>query len=156
MPELKFEYFTDITLVENSTADVWIQRNVEKMFREDLKNFAGKRVKITVEKLRSKRSLAQNALFHMYVGILARDLGYGGRDGFEEMKEIIKFKFCKGEKVDERSGEILPYIRPTHTLGKGEFIELIDSVIRWAATTFGITLPAPAEYGFEPDIENGS
>ena len=142
-----FEYYSDVT----DEIEPHIQNNVRKMFAEDLKNFKRKRVRITLEQVRSKRTLPQNALFHMYVGIIARELGYGGRDGLEELKDIIKFKFCQIEKTMEGTGEVVKLIQPTHTMTKSEFIELIDSVIRWAASDLQITLPDSADYDFTDD-----
>jgi septation ring formation regulator EzrA len=142
---MRFEYYSNVN------EEAHIQLNVSKMIAEDLKNFKGKRVRLTLEKIQSKRSNAQNSLFHMYVGIIARELGYGGQDGLEEMKEIIKFKFCKIKKVMESTGEEVEFIQPTHLMKKGEFIELIDSVIRWASAEFCIILPLPSEYGWIDD-----
>lgn len=145
---MKYEYFS---VVDKDSAT--IATKVKLMIAEDLKEFRGKRVKITLERAKSKRSLEQNALFHMYVGIIAKELGYGGREGAEEMKEIIKFKFLRFEKIAPDGEEVLEYVRPTHLLSKYDFIGFIDSVIRWASG-FGIVLPDPSDYGYEPDAVN--
>lgn len=140
---MKFEYYSNV-----DPDTTYIQVGVAKMLREDLKQFAGKRVRITLQRATGKRSLQQNALFHMYVGIIAKHLGYTESDGAEEMKEIIKYKFCKAERVDTQTGEMFTYIKPTHLHSKLEFITLIDSVIKWAAEQFKLALPNPALYGY--------
>ena len=122
-----------------------LQPNTTKRIVEDLKQHEGHRVHITIDRHKPKRTLPQNAFWHMHVGIIAKDLGYDP----DEMKAIIKCKFLKRQKVDERTGELFDYIAETRTLNKMEFMELIDKTMRWASETFGIVLPDPEPYGMD-------
>lgn len=118
-----------------------LQKNVRLQIAEELKHFEGKRVEITIQKLKSTRSLQQNRLWWLYVTIIAKEVGYSK----EEMHEILKFKFLKREKVDEKTGEVFEYIGSTTKLNKTEFADMVTDLIRFAAETFNIILPLPGE-----------
>ena len=132
MSEIKFTYFSDVK-------DGKLQLNISQRIKSDLVNFEGKRIEITIAKKRSKRSSQQNKLYWVYATILAQEIGMSK----DEVHEILKFKFLQKEKVDETTGEVFKYIGSTAALSKGEFIELVDSTIRWAAEFFNVVLPAP-------------
>ena len=129
---MKLTYYSNVTNGK-------LQKNVSQIIASELNHFDGKRVEITIQKLKSSRSIQQNRLWWLYVTILAKELGYNK----DEMHEICKYKFLKKEKVDEKTGEVFQYIGSTAKLGKGEFVELMDSLIRWSAETFNIVLPLP-------------
>jgi hypothetical protein len=114
--------------------------NITKLESAILSFPAGKRLAITISD-KTRRSDRQNNLLHMYFGIIGKELGYSK----DEMKDIIKFKFLKREMVIEQTGEVVNYIADTHKLTKEEFSELIEKMIEWCGTNFGITLPAPDE-----------
>lgn len=130
----KLEYFSDVKEAKFS-------KKISLLIAEELKNFEGKRVKITIEQSTTKRTLNQNSLFHVYVDFLAKELGYEKN----LMKDIIKYKFLLTEFVDETSGEVYKFVRQTSKLSKIEFIELVDSLIRWAAE-MNIILRDPEQY----------
>lgn len=88
-----------------------------------------------------KRSLPQNKLLHVYIGIMAKELGYDRDD----MKEIIKYKFLLSERVDENTGEVFKYVKDTSKLSKEECTDLIESLIRWASEQFAVVLYSPGE-----------
>jgi hypothetical protein len=96
-------------------------------------------VTVSIKKTVSKRSVQQNRLWHLYVQILASELGYE----HDEMHEICKFKFLRKVRVDENTGNELEYIGSTAKLNKTEFSELVEKLIRWAAMEFNIVLPLP-------------
>lgn len=131
---MRLEYFSNVK-------DGKLQANISKIIAEDLKQFEGKRIHLTMERNVSKRTLPQNALFHMYVGIIADHLGYE----LEEMKEIIKFKYCKVEKVDEKTGEVFEMLELTRYMNKLRMMQLIEQTIRFAAG-FKIVLPDPSKF----------
>jgi len=115
-----------------------LQMNVSKMIAHILSKFEGKRVIITIEKLSSKRSSQQNRLLHMHIGILAKEFGFT----LEEMKSALKTKFLITDKVCEKTGEIMQYIKDTSALSKDEFSEFIERVIQFGAE-YGVILPLP-------------
>ena len=98
----------------------------------------GKHV-LETRKYSAKRSNEQNRLYQAYAKILAHELGYE----FEEMKDILRFKFLKREKVDERSGEVLEFIEHTSKLSMPEFVEFTQNIQRWAAEMFDVVLEDP-------------
>lgn len=131
---MKITYYSNVK-------DGKLQSNVSKSIALELKQFEGKRVEINIQKLKSSRSTQQNRLWWMYVGIIAKEIGYTK----DELHEILKFKFLKKEKVDEKTGEVFEYVGSTAKLSKTEFAELVDGLIQWASDTFGIALPMPNE-----------
>lgn len=118
-----------------------LQRNVSQKIANELREFEGKRVEIRIQKLKSKRSDQQNRYWWAIVTILSNELGYTK----DELHEILKFKFLKRSKVDEKTGEIFEYLGSTATLNKTEFADMTSELIRWSAETFSIALPIPGE-----------
>lgn len=116
-----------------------LQDNVRKKIASELSQFNGKRVEVTIKPLKSTRSLQQNRLWWLYMGILSKDIGYTK----DEMHAICKMKFLKREKVVEETSEILPYLKSTTELSRGEFADMVNELIRWSAETFNIVLPLP-------------
>lgn len=131
---LKFTYFSK---VENGL----LSKSASKAIRSDLTNFEGKRIVITISKAKSQRTVSQNALWWVYVTMIANELGYSK----EEMHEVIKFKFMKCEKVNEKTGEVMQYLKSTTDLSKMDFADLINDLQRWAAESLGIVLPEPGQ-----------
>lgn len=129
---MKLKYFTNIK-------DGHFQKNVRALIQKDLKSLKEARYEITIEKVKSKRSLQQNKLWWVYMTILSKDIGYTK----EEIHAICKMKFLKREKVIEGTGEILEYLESTTTLNKSDFSDMTSELIRWAAETFDIVLPLP-------------
>lgn len=118
-----------------------LQRNVSQKIANELKEFEGKRVEVRIQKLKSKRSDQQNRYWWAIVTILSHELGYTK----DELHEILKFKFLKRSKADEKTGEIFEYLGSTATLNKTEFADMTSELIRWSAETFSIVLPIPGE-----------
>jgi len=131
---MKLTYYSNVK-------DGKLQKNVSLQIAEEIKHFEGKRVEITIEKLKSTRSNQQNRLWWLYVTIIAKEIGYDK----SEMHEILKFKFLKKEKVDEKTGEVFEYIGSTAKLNKTDFADMVNDLIRYAAETFDIILPLPGE-----------
>lgn len=132
---MKLQYYTNVN------DEGMMQRNTAKQIQEDVKHFRGKRIEITIQKLKSTRSLQQNRLWWLYMTLLSKDLGYSK----DEMHEICKFKFLMREKVHEPTGEIFKYLGSTATLSKSDFADMVTDLIRWAAECFNIVLPLPGE-----------
>lgn len=131
---MKLTYYSNV-------ADGHLQTNVSKSIKSDLGAFNGKRVEITIQRLKSTRSAQQNRLWWLYVGILSKEIGYSK----DEMHEICKFKFLKRESVNKKTGEIFEYIGSTTKLSKSDFADMVNDLIQWSAETFNINLPLPSE-----------
>jgi len=88
------------------------------------------------------RSLAQNRLFHKWVGVLAKATGYEP----DEMKDILKHKHLGYKQtVNKKTGEIIQTLHETSKLDVKAFTELLEAVERDSAK-WGIPLPHPQEY----------
>lgn len=109
-----------------------------KSFDDELKEFEGKEVSITVKKYQNKRTDQQNKYYFVCVGLLAEYTGFSKN----EMHEIIKCKLLKRERIIEKTGEVVEYLASTSTLKKGEFIEFMDRFVAWSGE-LGCTLPPP-------------
>lgn len=122
-----------------------------KGFDGDLKQFfEGKDVQIEIKKWRKSRSPKQNALFHVYVGIIAEETGMA----FERVKRALKAQFLTVDILDEdgvpvtnpATGEVLKEVRDTSDLDTLEMFELCENVRLWAMD-FNIYLESPNEQG---------
>lgn len=113
-----------------------------------LSNLNGKRVEITIQKLRSKRSNQQNRFYHGVVIPIAQDafreLGYIMTK--EETHEWIKSKFIEPKPMANKDGEFIGNFRPTTTdMTKTEFMDYIQQIQIWFAQTLGVTIPDPGQ-----------
>lgn len=136
----KLEYFTEVI-------DGLLSSSVSARIRKELHNFNGRFVHITIKIFRNQRTLKQNALYHVYVTILQNFLGYE----HDEMHKIVAYKFLLTEKVDENTGEIMPYVRSTTDLDTKEFTDFIEQFRRWSAIAFGLNMPDPPAKGEEKE-----
>ena len=109
-------------------------------FLECLVSMDGQDVEIDIHK-RSKRSNQMNRLLWAYHTILSHHLGYSK----EEIHEIVKMKFLKREIINEKTGEVLEYLKSTAELTKSEFAELIEQYRQWSSQIFDCYLPEPLE-----------
>jgi len=132
MRDIKHTFYSNVTGGK-------LQRNVSQQIVDLLPSYEGKRVEITIQRLKSTRSAQQNRLWWLYMGIIGSELGYTK----DECHEIFKYKLLKRERVDERTGEVFEYLGSTTKLNKTEFAELVNELIRYCAETLQIILPLP-------------
>lgn len=130
---MKLEYYSE---VKNGH----LSKSVRNKIASELLQFEGKKVTVTIQKLKSHRSVQQNRYWWLAMTILGNELGYSR----EETHELMKFKFLKRERVIEKTGEILEYIESTTTLSKSDFADMVTDMVRWAAS-MGIVIPLPGE-----------
>lgn len=120
-----------------------------KLMKEDLKAFKhDTRVHIIIESYSPKRSLEQNSLLHIWMTILAEEVGIE----IEEMKQLLKDKFLReplkdkhGNDVPDENGELQFKVRDTSSLTKLEMSDFMDKIFRWGISFLGVTLPSPNE-----------
>jgi hypothetical protein len=110
-------------------------------FKKEVLSAGWKEFELIVRKKKKSRSIQQNRYYFACLKIVGDHLGYSK----EEMHDIVKMKFLKGEKVNEATGEVFEYLKSTTELTTTEFMEFMDSFIRWAAESFSIVLPDPNE-----------
>ena len=92
-----------------------------------------------------KRSLSQNALFHVWCREMAEHFKSKGADVDEEkMKELIKYKIL-GTEDRQISNTIIPgQVRETSGLDRGEMMDFMDKVMEWALD-HGVRLSCPQD-----------
>lgn len=133
--------------VENNQAFL---RN-KKAFNEEVARLNGKKIKLTIEELKDKRSLNQNALYWAWMTILGKDIGHTKEEMHlvfrkqflsDKMPPLVKDEFMqylKGENVDLNS------TRKLNTKEMHEYMENVDN----QAKELGIRLPVPDDKFYE-------
>ena len=116
-------------------------------FLNELHLFAGKKVILTVEKKKRKRSLDQNAY---YWGVVVPEVKRGYYDvGYiyseSETHDELKKMFIVKEKVNFKTGEIKEVIGSSTELSTTEFLEFIAQIQQWGAEYLSIYIPDPGE-----------
>lgn len=110
-------------------------------YQKWIEKLEGKEVFVTVEKKKLIRSLSQNALYHLWVRVIAEDRGY---EEPEEVCYALK-KLLMPEKwgeIKDILGQVIPVIPSTKDLDSGEMMEFVTKVQFWSAKE-GIILPNP-------------
>lgn len=125
-----------------------IRKNEEKqkIFQDAVGEFYQKHPKadkaqVVIKEYKINRSTAQNNLLHMWIGIVAQELGYT-RDA---MKTILVEKFLGYEEVTTKSNKVIKTLRSTSKLKVDEFTEFLAEIDMFMAE-WSITLPHPEDY----------
>lgn len=125
-----------------------LQANVEREFREGLKDFEGERVLLRLSKKRKNRSLEQN---RYYFGVVCECFQIGAKETWgeeiskEEAHENLKKECNYKELVSEDSGEIFRLVKTTSNLNTLGFEEYLERCRKFIYTWFNITVPMPNE-----------
>lgn len=69
----------------------------------------------------------------------------GWQFGIAETHDLMKAKFLKVEKVNEKTGEIITSIGTTTSITTTEMMDYIASIQQWAAEFLNIDIPDPGE-----------
>lgn len=117
------------------------------LVNQAIKNREGKAILITIQTVSRKRTNQQNRYIHRLFTIFTQSLNeLGNSFSMSDVKSLCAAKFLIIDVVNQDSGEIIGQrIKGTSELNTVEFGEYLDQVIGWAADTFGIILPYPAE-----------
>ncbi|MGW8178838.1 MAG: hypothetical protein ACWGQW_08765, partial [bacterium] len=99
--------------------------------------------KIEIKKVESKRSLSQNALYWMWVTIIANDIGHTK----DEMHDLLRFTLLN-PITTEVMGRVIEQLPSTTKMKTKEFVEYLNAIEMWAAD-FGILLPQPEDIYYE-------
>jgi len=98
-----------------------------------------------IKRASNKRTLSQNALYHVWIGILVPYFGYSHDDmGQEAMKHLIKpTRYVKSLTTGEQE----PRWSTTDldTIGMAEYMTQLSA---WAASEHAISLPHPEDRQF--------
>ena len=140
--ELKLEYQGK---VENGVLNV-VHR---KRMTEDIKQFEGKNVIITLTRKKKKRSNPQNKY---YWGVVVPVVKQGLRDagypimGIDKVHDYLKLEFLRDLLVNEDTGEVITVIKSTTELSTSEFMDFLAQVQQWATEFLNIYIPDPNEF----------
>lgn len=99
---------------------------------------------VTVENYKKNRSIAQNRLMWMWLGIMADHIfdTTGQRFESEELHEWCKAKFLPA-RIVEIDGVAVKAHRTTTKLATMEFSEHLDNIDRYASESLDLVLPHP-------------
>lgn len=100
-----------------------------------------------IAKKNKRRSLSQNALFHMWCQVLADHLGY---TSLRECKYDVKNNILGlRERVDRFTGRTVMVEYHTSEMTVKELSSFMDRMKTWAQTEFGCYLPYWKDPGYE-------
>lgn len=124
------------------TGDIRLVLNVDERGRRHqwLTTLAGKSVEVIVRRVRTQRSLDQNAYWHAVpFAILAEEWG----EDIESTKLLVLGE-CFGWK-QTTSGHQIPIKASTSALTTEEGSHLTEWIPPWAMKNFGVDIPLPKE-----------
>ena len=99
-----------------------------------------KEMVFTLAPYKAKRSLSQNSLYWMWVGIMAKDIGESSND----FHALMAHKFLAPE-VKEVMGERVEIVKSTTKLNVHEFTEYLNQIEMFSSGFLGIVLPRPED-----------
>ena len=104
----------------------------------------GTDVDVTIRQHKAQRSSAQNRYWHgVVIPLIADELGWSRED--RPHLHYWLLTVFGGTHHDEKTGLDIPNIQHSRALNTKQFAELVDWVLRYAMTEWGIHLPAPNE-----------
>ncbi|MCW3109899.1 MAG: hypothetical protein JWQ09_4405 [Segetibacter sp.] len=98
---------------------------------------------VEIKEARESRSLKQNNLYWVYIGILGEHLGYNSKEMHHVTKKHLLGSYEKANKVTSEIETFTPSSKDLDTL---EFTQYIENVRLWAMQDFDCYLPTPLEY----------
>ncbi len=119
-----------------------------KMYEKDISQYEGKRMELTIQKAKKKRSTVQNAYLWAVCYPMAKH-------GFEEIGEIgididTIHRFFKDRFSDEYkqvvspiSGEVITLQKTTTTMSTTQMMTYIEQVAKFCSDFLGIVIPPP-------------
>ena len=117
--------------------DIWLK----------VPHLAGKKLKITIQEVRARRSILQNRYyFGIVIDLICKELRNQGHDVDKKTThEWLLSKFNYKELVNESTGEIEKIPQRSKELSKDEFFEYVEKCRRFAAELLSINIPDPGE-----------
>jgi hypothetical protein len=109
--------------------------------RRELLSLSGKRITISIEKYKKKRSNEQNAYyFGVIVKIISDHIGYTT----DEVHELLKESFLgtKEIKIGDKTSKVP---NSTTKLTTSDFMAYIEDIQRFAAEKLDLYIPSPNE-----------
>lgn len=115
-----------------------------KRFDAEIKSFPDCEVEIVVKK-KGRRSSQQN---RYYFGVVLKEIQLRLRElgtdtEIETLHEWCKLKFNAERVVVPETAEVIEVGKTTTEMNKEEFINYLDKIIEWAASSLSIYIPPP-------------
>lgn len=116
-------------------------------FDNEVKQFDGHNVIIKVERYRATRSEQQNRYyFGVVCGLIRERLRELGHDlSIQDTHDFLKGRFNAKELIDVNGGEVIQVGNSTSKLNKSEFMEYLEKIKQFSATTLDLYIPDPNE-----------
>lgn len=100
-----------------------------------------KPLRITIERYKPKRSLAQNRLYWKWMEVLGIHFGYSREEMHEELARLFI-----GEREYRGIDGILRVRRESTTkLNTAAFTDYLNNIDRWAISEYSVVLPKPED-----------
>ena len=109
-----------------------------------------KDIEVKEKKKSDKRTLDQNALFHLWVSVIADDLGYTDKEA--RKSDVTRTIHGQKEDVNRLTGEVIQVDYRTSEMTVSELASFMDKMKAWASTDLGIYLPYFGDPGYEEMI----
>lgn len=109
-----------------------------------------KDIEVKEKKKSDKRTLDQNALFHLWVSVIADDLGYTDKEACK--RDVKRTILGQKEDVNRLTGEVIQVDYRTSEMTVSELASFMDKMKAWASTDLGIYLPYFGDPGYEEMI----
>lgn len=106
-----------------------------------------KDIEVKEKKRPDKRTLDQNNLFHLWVSVIADDLGYTDKDACK--RDVKRTILGQKEDVNRLTGEVIQVDYRTSEMTVSELASFMDKMKAWAQTDLGIYLPYWKDPGYE-------
>lgn len=114
--------------------------------KERLRHLLERAAIISLEEVKAKRSLNQNAIFHLWVGVVTAHIGsYDKEQCKEDIKDLL---LGQEEYCNQLTGEIRHRPYRTSRMSKEQMADFLTRVQHWAREELGIYLPSEGERGF--------
>lgn len=115
----------------------------QEAFKQHANDLYKRMAKVELRESRQKRSLSQNAIFHLWVAVIAEHFG---ELDLALMKDELK-RLHLGERVyySAITGEERTTINRTRDLSQDEMTDFLTRLKTWAESEYGILLPSPED-----------
>lgn len=119
-------------------------------FKSDLRDFKhGKKVWVIIEDYSPKRSLEQNALFHLWCDEISQESG----QDLDDVKSTLKTMFAQyplldahgEEQFNPSTGEKLMFVKDTSAMSKAEMSDLMEKTQLFALEFWQMELKSENE-----------